>query len=219
LEEAKRPFKLIVVNDGSSDQTSSFLSSLTPPMPLQELRHASNRGYGAALRTAFLWILSDAGREDAVVTLDADNTHDPIYIQKLITKLEEGFDVATASYTMAGGRVSGIPLKRRVMSRILNRLLSVAHPLPGVDTYTNGYRAYRLSIMRRVHDNYGEHLLDESGFPGGTEFFLKCANDGGKLAEVPFDLHYENRGSASKIWIVQTVARYLRLLGMAYRLR
>jgi dolichol-phosphate mannosyltransferase len=219
LSEAKRLYEIVVVNDGSSDQTSSFLSSLAPRSPVHELRHASNRGYGAALKTGFLWALSQAGPEDAVITMDADTTHDPVYIAEMIAKLEEGFDMVTASYTLVGGHASGVPLFRRLMSHSLNFLMSLVHPMNGITTYTNGYRVYRLTAMRCVHAKFGEHLIDETGFPGGAEFFLKCGSCGAEPAEIPFDLHYENRGSGSKIRIVQTILRYLKLMSLAYRLR
>ncbi len=50
-------------------------------------------------------------------------------------------------------------------------------------------------------------------FPGGAEFFLKIAGQKGPLAEVPFDLHYEQRGSdQSKIRLLATIRKYLHLL-------
>jgi dolichol-phosphate mannosyltransferase len=101
---------------------------------------------------------------------------------------------------------------RRTMSAILNILFQRVMSLPGVQTYTNGYRAYRVSALQAAHRKYGNHLIDESGFPGGTEIFLKIAGMDGKLAEVPFDLHYEQRGSGSKIRLFTTILKYLKLL-------
>jgi dolichol-phosphate mannosyltransferase len=212
LTESKNSFEVIVVNDGSSDDTPEVLRSFPAAYATRELRHEINSGYGAALKTALMWVAEIATAEDAVVMMDADNTQDPAYIPQLVSKLEEGYDGVTASYTMDGGHSSGLPWTRRVMSLLLNRLFHMAIPLPGISTYTNGYRGFRVSALQSVHEKYKEHLIEESGFPGGTEFFLKVAGRGGRLTEIPFDLHYEQRGSFSKIRLLATIRKYLHLL-------
>ena len=212
LSAAGRPCKVLVVNDGSSDNTSEILCSLPNSEMIQELRHEKNQGYGAALRTGFLWAAEHAADANAVVTLDADNTHDPVYIPTMIEALEQGFSVVTASYTMKGGHATGVPLARRLMSVVLNKLFARAVPLPGVKTYTNGFRAYRPQVVRRVREKYAEAIIEETGFPGGVEFFLKAMGVGGAATEIPFDLHYEERGADSKIHLWATIRKYLRLL-------
>ena len=208
LNKAHRPCEVVVVNDGSSDDTSKIAAALGA----RELLHPANRGYGFALTTGFLWVLEHGVPEDVVLTLDADKTHDPVYIPRLIEKLEAGFDGVTASYTMPGGRAYGVPWQRRLMSSFLNKLFCVSFGLPGVRTYTNGFRAYRISALRPVRQKYGDLIIKESGFPGGTELYIKMAGLGGKTAEIPFDLHYEQRGSDSKIRLVATIRKYLSLL-------
>jgi len=219
LDEAGYASRFLIVNDGSSDQTSRLLASFTEDIPLEELRHAANRGYGASLRTGFLHVLSHAKPGDVVVTLDGDTTHDPLYIPRMLAQLEKGYDVITASYTAAGGKTSGVPLGRMLSSRCVNLLFKLAAPLQGVSTYTNGFRAYRLEILQRVHARYSENLITDFGFPGGTELFLKAGSAGARCGEIPFHLHYENRGLESKIRFFQTIARYLRLLSLASRLQ
>ena len=69
-----------------------------------------------------------------------------------------------------------------------------------------------VSAMQRAYQRYGDRVIEESGFPGGAEFFLKLAGMGGRLTEIPFDLHYEQRGGGSKIHFIPTIRRYLNLL-------
>jgi len=218
LSTAGRSFEVIVVNDGSSDNSSQTLHAMPPTNHVRELRHEINRGYGAALRTAFLWVAQNASSEDAAVSLDADNTHDPAYIPAMLQKLEEGFIGVTASYTMPGGHAIGVPWMRRMMSFWINAWFRSSVGLPGIDTYTNGFRAYRASAIWAVQQKYQEHLIDETGFPGGVEFFLKVAGLKQPLTEIPFDLHYEQRGDQSKIRLGETIRKYLHLLskGKAY---
>ncbi len=217
MNSAQRPFEIIVINDGSSDDTSRLISTFPAAYATRELRHETNTGYGFALKTGFLWVIKHAQGEEAAVTLDADNTQDPAYIPRMLTKLEEGFGVVTASYTMEGGRSSGVPWMRRLMSTLLNALFRQVISLPGVRTYTNGFRAYRVSGLQAAHHKYQEDVITDPGFPGGTELFIKIAGLGGEVAEIPFDLHYENRGGASKIRLGRTISRYLTLLWQGRR--
>src|SRR5437870_2258679 len=57
LKGSSRPFEILVVNDGSGDRTTQILHSLAQEHAVRELRHETNRGYGAALNTGFLWVL------------------------------------------------------------------------------------------------------------------------------------------------------------------
>lgn len=206
---------IIVVNDGSTDQTSTILQPYSQKA-VHELRHTSNQGYGAALRTGYLWVLKQARDDDDVVSLDADCTHPVEFVPRLIEALAAGAEAVTASYTVPGSEIHGVPWARRLMSQTLNALFRFLIPFPGAKTYTNGFRGYRVAALRRVHRLYGDRLIENDGFPGGTELFIKVAQSGGRLAEIPFALHYERRGAASKIHIGRTVAGYLRLLGRAW---
>lgn len=210
--KSQMPFQIVVVDDGSQDNTQKLLGKLKEDWPVQVLRHERNSGYGAALRTGFLWIIQNAKPSDIAVSLDADNTHLPKYIPDLINKLNEGYEIATASYWIKGGRMVGVPLQRRLMSRVANGLFRLWSPLKGTRCFTNGFRAYRVSILQEAYRRYGDKLIEQTGFPGGTELLLKAATKDVKTAEVPFMLRYDNRGTGSKIHILSTIRGYLGLL-------
>jgi dolichol-phosphate mannosyltransferase len=207
---------ILIVNDGSTDDTSSVLSTLSARWPVHELRHSVNQGYAAALRTAYLHILDvSQNPDDLALAMDADGTQGPDYLPALQTALQNGLDAVTASYEMPGGSVSGVPPIRRLFSRVVNGMFRLAQPFPGIQTYTNGFRGYRVSALRRVQHQFGPRLIDENGFAGGTELFLKVAQSGGRLGEVPFALHYEHRGGDSKIRVLPTIRGYLKLISRA----
>ncbi len=208
----KMPFEICVVNDGSRDGTAALLEAYPLEWGVRCLSHSTNRGYGAALRTGYIWMAQHARADEAVISLDADTTHSPIYFEPMIRKLAEGFDVVTASYVTLGGHVFGVPLRRRVMSAGANALFRMLYPIAGTHTYTNGFRAYRIGALQRVYQQFGDRLIQETGFAGGTELLLKVCSGGVRTAEVPFDLHYENRGNDSKINIRRTIGGYLSVL-------
>jgi hypothetical protein len=67
--------------------------------------------------------------------------------------------------------------------------------------------------LQKAYSRYEENLVEESNFAGGTELFIKTIHTGARAGEIPFSLHYENRGSTSKIHLTRTILSYLRLLG------
>jgi dolichol-phosphate mannosyltransferase len=212
LKETGTPYEILIVNDGSTDATEERIAEFARDWPVRELRHATNLGYGAALRTGFAWAMEQGQPDDIAVSLDCDNTHPPRFIPDLLRKITQGCDVVTASYTLPGGNVFGVPPLRRLTSGAANGLFRLAFPLTEIATYTNGFRAYRVSALRRAAERYGLPLITETGFPGGVELFLKVCYAGGKAGEIPFELHYENRGDASKIRFFRTIRGYLALI-------
>jgi len=206
------PFELILVDDGSRDGTPTVAREFAGRLPLRHLRHEINQGYGAALNTGYTWIVQNAHPDDMVLSLDADNTHSPEYFPSMVKKLKEGYDVITCSYTMPGGMATGVPPRRRVFSKVANLIFRLGFYVPGTRSYTNGFRVYRVGILQRVARDYPDRLIEETGFPGGTELLLKAARQGARTAEIPFILHYENRGADSKIRVTRTILCYLKLL-------
>lgn len=208
--------RVIVVNDGSRDETSTLLADLARRGPVHEVLHPINRGYGAALGSGYGWVLNQpGGPDDVIVSLDADGTHGPEFIPALVQRLRAGYDIVTASYDMPGGSVTGVPPYRRLLSRSVNGLFRVLCAVPGARTYSNGFRVYRRSIVEAVASRFGGRLIEDAGFAGGAELFLKAAAAGGRAAEAPFDLHYERRGKDSKIRFAPTILGYLRLIRRA----
>jgi len=219
MQESGRSYLICVVDDGSRDGTAALLTSSQNQYPLKTLVHETNRGYGAALHSGFRWIAQQGRPEDAVVSLDGDNTHPPVYIPALLSKLDAGYDVVTASYWGPGAKAFGVPPLRRLMSFGANTLFKWHFPIEGTYAYTNGFRAYRVALLQRALARWADRLIEETGFAGGTELLMKACGPGARTTEVPFELHYENRGNDSKINIPRTVSAYVRLLGRARALR
>jgi dolichol-phosphate mannosyltransferase len=220
LKGLSEKHEIVVVNDGSQDATTAVLTQFSKGIPLHEVKHLTNLGYGAALRSGYLYVLGqNASFDSIVVSLDADGTHGPEFVPRLLEKIRDGYDVVTASYTTEGGSYTAIPAQRIFLSRVVNWLFRIFCPVHSARTYTNGFRAYRLEILRKIDHKFGERLIEETGFAGGTELFLKASACGGRVGEVPFDHHYERRGKDSKIRIIPTILGYLKLMLRARRFK
>src|SRR3989442_122882 len=90
LERTGRRYKVIVVNDGSSDATRGEIARFEQQMPIEVMDHRLNRGLWETVRDGFERAADITRPNDVIVRMDADDTHDPGYIPALIEKLESG---------------------------------------------------------------------------------------------------------------------------------
>lgn len=146
LGDLSNQFEIILVNDGSKDDSLALLRSLAqdhPEVKVVDFR----RNYG---QTAALMAGIDHASNDIVIMIDADLQNDPADIPRLLAKLYEGYDV------VSGWRQDrkDSQLKRNWVSRVANRLISWAS---GVELHDYGctLKAYRRSVVSGVR-LYGE---------------------------------------------------------------
>jgi len=149
--------------------------------------------------------------DDIIVTMDADNTHTPGLLPRMINTLEGGNDVVIASRYQPGARVVGLSPWREFLSTGMRWLFQILLPIRGVRDYSCGYRAYRASILRRAFDLWGEAFISQSGFSCMVDILLKLNRLGAVMTEVPLVLHYENKRGKSKMNVSKTIRETLRL--------
>jgi dolichol-phosphate mannosyltransferase len=223
LAEAMRgkdePFRAVLVDDGSTDATvaeaeraSAESERAGAPLPLTVLRHETNRGLGAGLRTGIYWCLDHAAADDVVVTLDADNTHPPAMIPDLVARVRDGYDLAIASRYRGGSEVHGVPGYRRALSDVGRLVFQGFFPTSGVRDYTCCFRAYQVPLLRRARLAYGDDLCTARGFEAVMDLLLKLRPLGVRAIEVPFVLDYGERVGQSKMKVLKTIRTTLALL-------
>ena len=212
MEENGFDYRVIVVNDGSTDGTASAVDALRGKLPVERIDHPENRGLGEAVRTGLLAALDRADDRDIIVTMDSDNTHTPGLIAGMVNGIREGNDVMIASRFRPGARVMGVPLYRGLLSRAASMLLRVTFPTPGVRDFTSGYRAYRAGLLRRAFDTYGKDLVAESGFACMIDILLKLRSLGAIMNERPLILRYDFKYGISKMKVARTAGNTLALL-------
>lgn len=204
--------KVWVVDDGSTDSTASLAQEKYGELAVMLVSHPENRGLGQAVRTGLTAAMAVAHADDAIVLMDADDTHDVNLIMQLAHALEAGADIAIASRFVEGGDDSTAPTFRRVLSHGAGWVFHRALPLENIRDFTTGYRAYRASLLRRASDHYGERLVEERGFAVMVELLLKLRYCNPRIFEVPMVLRYDRKGSESKLKLWRTISQYLRLI-------
>jgi dolichol-phosphate mannosyltransferase len=204
-------YEVIVVDDGSADRTAEIALEASLTMPLRLIRHEVNSGLGAAIQTGLRAAMDSA---DAVVVMDADNTHDPFHVQAMVTELEKGeAHIVIASRFRKGSVVMGVPLYRQALSLGCFLLMKALVPFPYVRDYSTGFRAYRSSILQRLALAHGrDKIVEERGFVCMLEVLLKLRSIGACAAEIPYTLRYDLKAGASKLRIWCTLVRYLAVV-------
>ncbi len=205
-------YQIIVVDDGSTDDTALVASNASFRLPLQLVQHGQNQGLAAAIRTGFAAAVAEAGPDDVIFTMDADNTHPPGLMPRMMGLIAEGHDVVIGSRYQHGSRVVGVPLHRNLLSLGARALFTLSFPIAGVRDYTCGFRAYRADVIARALAEYGDSFVTEKGFSCMVDVLLKLRRRGLVMGEVPMILRYDQKGGASKMRITKTAYDTLKLI-------
>jgi dolichol-phosphate mannosyltransferase len=211
LEEAAIAYQVILVDDGSRDSTGEIVRECAGRMPIHLMRHEVNRGLGATIRDGLVAAVEAAKDRDIIVTMDADDTHAPGLILRMVRMISEGHDVVIASRYRAGSRSVGVPMSRQALSYVGSWLFRIVFPTRGVKDFTCGYRAYRAKVVRDAFARYGEDFLDQDGFQCMVDILLKLRRMNLIFGEVPFILRYDYKEGGSKMNVTRTIRDTLAL--------
>jgi dolichol-phosphate mannosyltransferase len=205
----KQSYRIVVVDDGSRDATPEILQRCSAELPMTIITHAVNRGLAETLYDGLRWVAEHSSDDDIVVMMDADDTHNPAYIDDLVRRIRDGYDVVIAS-RFRGTPVVGVPAHRRLFSYGVFMLLRVLMPIPGVRDYACGYRAIRARLVRQAVRQFGDQLFElrQWGFICTAELLWKLRTLGARCSEIPFELRYDLKESPSRMRAMRTIAGY-----------
>jgi dolichol-phosphate mannosyltransferase len=208
-----RPFHILVVDDGSKDNSVEEVRAAADGVPLTLVEHGTNRGLRAALETGIHWLVENGADGDVAVFMDGDDTHDPKHVRDMLARIDEGADVVIASRFRPGATVTGVPRYRQLLSFGANVWGMAFFHIRGVRDYACGYRAIRMSSLEALAARYRGRLfeLDGFGFICAVEMLVKLGDVARRFAEVPIELRYDRKESASKMDAVRTVLGYFAL--------
>jgi len=184
--------QVLVVDDGSPDGTGELVEALARKERRVAVLHRDGKqGLGSAYRTGFAWGLERGA--DVLCEMDADLSHDPADLPRLLAALDEGADVAIGSRYVPGGRVEGWPRRRLWLSTGANRYVRAATGLPVRDA-TAGFRAYRRAVVEAIDLD----TVKSEGYAFQIEMTLRAWRAGFTVVEVPITFRERTEG-ASKI--------------------
>lgn len=182
---------LLVVDDGSPDGTPDVVKRLAATNDrIHLVQRAGKQGLGTAYLTGFTWAIEHG--YGAVVEMDADLSHNPADVPRLLDALKHA-DLAIGSRYVRGGEITNWHLARRLLSRAANIYARVALGFAVRDS-TSGFRAFTTDWLR------DQDLADvrSEGYVFQIEMTRRVHETGGRIAEVPITF-VERAAGHSKI--------------------
>lgn len=176
--------EVLVVDDGSDDATRKIAEDAGATV----ISHERNRGYGAALKTAF--VTADSWGVECLVIIDGDGQHDVSDVPKLCTQVtEENANVAIGS-RFAGDARSEIPLYRRfglgVVNTFTNVSMGLLHPRTWVSDTQSGFRAYDEHVIESLANaELGEDMA------ASLDILYHIGSEGFTITELPTIINYD----------------------------
>lgn len=170
---------VLVIDDNSPDGTAEAAEQVGRAVGgVDVLRRPAKAGLGSAYRAGFAWGL--AGGFDVMIEMDADLSHDPADLPRLVAAVDHGADLAIGSRYVEGGRIPNWSRGRRLLSAGGNRFASIMLGLPVRDA-TAGYRAYRADLLRSI--DLEKVRADGYGFQ--VEMAYRAFKCGYSIVEIP----------------------------------
>ena len=198
--------RMVVVDDGSQDDTAGVVERYDGTLPLELLRLDRNQGPGAAFRAGFARALETCAEDALVITLEADTTSDLDALPEMMNRARGGAEVVLASWVMVN-----VSAGRRALSRAAGFVVRLCLGLDA-KTVSSFFRVYRASTLRAAVNRYGDDLIREPGFACKAEILAKLASMGAKIEEVPVGLDTTKRVGKSNMPLVRTMLAYWRMM-------
>jgi glycosyltransferase involved in cell wall biosynthesis len=163
--------RILIVNDGSNDGTADILARQEG---LEVITHPANRGYGAALISAFAYAQRQA--IDVLITMDCDGQHEPSRIPVLLEAIHDADIVSGSRYLRDFHQDTQAPRDRQRINREVTNELNRRFGLTLTDAFC-GFKAYRREVLERLH-------ITETGWGMPLQLWVQAARLGLRIKEV-----------------------------------
>ncbi len=213
-----REFEIITCLDGSTDTSLQILQTFQKSHPVKILPLKNQRGLGLAYKRLFLEVIKNAGDEDLVLSLDADNTHNPAQIQEMLEHFtKNSLDLIIASRFCNKSVMADFPIHRKFISKSTSILLQTIFAVKKISgqklqDYTSGYRLYKIQKLRELFEIEKDNFISEPEFTYTCELLIKLARLNCRIDEIAISYDYGKKIGKSKLRIFRNFWRLLIML-------
>jgi len=163
--------EILIVNDGSTDGTAQLLDG---EPGLIRIDHPQNRGYGAALISAFEFAI--ARRYDVLITMDCDGQHEPARIPVLLEAIHDCDIVSGSRYLRDFRQDTPAPTDRRFINASITREINARYGLNITDAFC-GFKAYRRDALEKLR-------INENGWGMPLQLWVQSARQRLRVKEI-----------------------------------
>ncbi len=194
--------EIVVVDDNSPDGTGAIVDGLAAKYPVRCLHRPGKLGLSSGVIDGWKFARPES---EALGAMDADFSHDPKVLPRMVDALDRGYGLAVGSRYVAGGGIEDWPLRRKITSLVA---IALAKPITPIRDITSGFFLVRRDALDGVE-------LDPIGFKIGLEVIAK--GHYGRAIEVPYV--FTDRVHGNSKLNQNEIFNYLRQLRRIYALK
>jgi len=217
MAEFGRDYRILVLDDASTDGTGAVLERYRAQVPMEILGGPERIGHTRALERLLREAVDRAPypKRDVVVTLQGDFTEDPRDVVEMVKVIEGGADLVAGE---AEEPVGPEPLRVRWTRRLAPYLLGETHGEAPVADPLCGFRAYRIIVLKKaLREADPEPLLTRTGWAAHVELLERTLPHARRVEEVPLRLRYDIRTRGSRFRPLRAARELVGLRGRAWR--
>ena len=198
-----------------------IISTYQKIMPINVLNPLNQRGLGTAYKRIFTQIIHDSQDSDLIISLDADNTHNPKQIIEMLQIFnDKSLDLLVASRFCQKSFMDSFPIHRKFISIATSFILQSLFAVKltsntNLKDYTSGYRIYKAKKLKELFAQDQNNFIQEPEFTYTCELLIKLARLKAKIEEIPIYYNYNKKIGNSKLRILRN---FIRLIVMIFNL-
>jgi len=203
--------EIIIVDDASPDGTAAIVKENFANQPVHLIVRTGQRGYGSAHIRGFQEALNQGA--DILISMDADFSHQPKVIPEMIRQIREGYDIVVGSRRVAGGKIIGWGIIRKLASQTA---MVVTRLILGIKTkdVTTGFRAYRAEIIQKLELS----AIRSNGYSFLEELIYRCEKKNLKIKEIPIVFNDRQLGK-SKFSVKEIIKFFITIFKLRLRIK
>lgn len=189
--DLKIPYlKIIFIDDNSNDGTTEIIKNLQKKYPIELISRKNKLGLGSAYIAGFKKVLT-TDYSKYIFEMDADLSHAPKDILKLLKACEEGADLSIGSRKIKGGKIVGWSFRRHLMSNIAMKIAKLCLKLKTQDV-TSGFRCYKREVLEKINLD----KINSNGYAFQEEMLFKIEKLNFKVVEIPVTFNDRQHGKS-----------------------